>query len=149
MCFKPEEIAVSSVPPKVVLSSFKVLGEDAALDSNVTRLTYKQDNLAFQFAAISYYNTAGNQFAYKLEGLDHDWVYSGNRAYVTYSHVPPGNYTFRLKAANSSGIWNEEGVSYKISVSPPWWATLWFRIAAVLAVGTGIYFLYRYQLTQA
>lgn len=84
-----------------------------------------------------------------LEGLDHDWVYSGNRPYVTYSHVPPGDYTFRVKAANSSGIWNEEGVAYKIYVSPPWWETWWFLSAAVITIAYAIYLLYRYQLKQA
>jgi signal transduction histidine kinase len=147
--FKPEAIAVSSPAPTVVLSSFKVLGEEAPLDSGITRLSYKQDNLTFQFATTSYYRSAGNQFAYKLEGLDHDWVYSGNRPYVTYSHVPPGDYTFRVKAANTSGVWNEEGIAYKISVSPPWWATWWFRTVAVLAIAAAIYLLYRYQLQQA
>ncbi|HYV95620.1 MAG TPA: two-component regulator propeller domain-containing protein [Chitinophagales bacterium] len=147
--FKPEAIAVSAPVPNVLLSSFKVLGEETSLDSDVTRLSYKQDNLTFQFATTSYFRSAENQFAYRLEGLDHDWVYCGNRAYVTYSHVPPGDYTFRVKAANSSGIWNEKGVAYKISVSPPWWATWWFRIAAVLIIAAAIYLLYRYQLGQA
>ncbi|HYV95642.1 MAG TPA: two-component regulator propeller domain-containing protein [Chitinophagales bacterium] len=147
--FNPEAIAVSSSVPIVMLSSFKVLGEETSLDTGVTRLSYKQDNLTFQFATTSYYRSSENQFAYRLEGLDNDWVYSGNRAYVTYSHVPPGDYTFRVKAANSSGVWNEKGVAYKISVSPPWWATWWFRIAAVLAIASAVYLLYRYQLRHA
>ncbi|HYV95643.1 MAG TPA: two-component regulator propeller domain-containing protein [Chitinophagales bacterium] len=147
--FKPENIGVSAPAPVVVLSSFQVLGEETRLDSGVTHLNYSQDNLTFQFAAISYFRNAGNKFAYKLEGLDKDWVYSGNRPYVTYSHVPPGNYTFRVKAANSSGVWNQKGIAYKISVSPPWWATWWFRIAAVIALASAIYVLYRYQLRQA
>ncbi|HYV95618.1 MAG TPA: two-component regulator propeller domain-containing protein [Chitinophagales bacterium] len=147
--FKPEDIAVSAPVPNVILSSFKVMGEETPLDSDVVRLNYNQDNLAFQFATTSYYRSAENQFAYKLEGLDNDWVYSGNRAYVIYSHIPPGDYTFRVKAANSSGIWNEKGVAYKISVSPPWWATWWFRIAAVLTIASAVYLLYRYQLQQA
>lgn len=147
--FKPEDIAISAPAPVVVLSSFQVLGKEAFLDSGVTRLNYQQDNLTFQFAATSYFRSAGNQFAYKLEGLDHDWVYSGNRPYVTYSHVPPGDYTFRVKAANSSGVWNEKGIAYKIYVSPPWWATWWFRIAAVFAIASAVYMLYRYQLRQA
>lgn len=147
--FRPGAIAVSAPVPNVMLSSFKVMGEEAALDSDVIRLKYNQDNLAFQFATTSYYRSAENQFAYKLEGLDHDWVYSGNRAYVTYSHVPPGDYTFRVKAANSTGIWNEKGVAYKIYVSPPWWETWWFRISGVFIIAAAIYLLYRYQLRNA
>ena len=147
--FKPTGIAVSAPAPNVLLSSFKVLGQETPLDSNVIRLNYNQDNLTFQFATTSYYRSAENQFAYKLEGLDHDWIYSGNRAYVTYSHVAPGDYTFRVKAANSSGVWNEKGVAYKILVSPPWWERLWFRILAVLTIASAIYLLYRYQLKQA
>jgi signal transduction histidine kinase/ligand-binding sensor domain-containing protein len=147
--FKPEKIAVSAPVPNVLLSSFKVMGEERPLDADVVRLNYKQDNLTFQFATTSYYRSAENQFAYQLEGLDPEWVYSGNRTYVTYSHVPPGDYTFRVKAANSSGIWNEKGIAYKISVSPPWWVTWWFRTAAILAIAFTIFLLYRYQLKQA
>jgi ligand-binding sensor domain-containing protein len=117
--FKPGNIAVSAPVPNVLLSSFKVMGEEMPLDSAVVRLNYKQDNLTFQFATTSYYRSAENQFAYKLEGLDPDWVYSGNRTYVTYSHVPPGDYTFRVKQPTAAEFGMKKELRIKYRCLPP------------------------------
>jgi signal transduction histidine kinase len=71
-----------------------------------------------------------------LEGIEKEWVYSGTRRFVTYTHVDPGTYVFRIKGANSDGVWNEEGTSVKIVITPPFWETWWFRIVvAVLVIG--------------
>ena len=59
-----------------------------------------------------------------LEGFDDDWIYD-NRNFASYTNLEPGNYTFQVRGSNSDGIWNEEGKSISISISPPWWRTLW------------------------
>jgi len=70
-----------------------------------------------------------------MEGFDNDWVYSGNRRFVTYTNLDPGKYTFKVKGSNNDGIWNEKGTSIAIIISPPMWRTWWFIILVTLFVG--------------
>ncbi|MCJ8322147.1 MAG: ATP-binding protein, partial [Colwellia sp.] len=89
-------------------------------------LTYKDNIIAFEFAALHFSNPTKNQFAYQLVGWDKDWVstdYKNRRA--TYTNLPNGDYTFRVKASNADGYWNEDGASLKITVLPPPWKTWW------------------------
>src|SRR5262249_60252989 len=72
-------------------------------------------------------------FRYKLEGWDHDWQDAGNRRQAFYSNLPPRNYTFRVKACNNSGVWNEAGTSLAFSVAPAYYQTWWFRSLCVVA----------------
>ena len=122
-------------PPDIILSGFLVFdkeylpnGQQIAF-TNDFRLNYKQNNIRFEFAALDYTNPQFQQFAYKLEGLDKDWIYT-NEPLAIYSHLGAGHYVFRMKAANSFGIWNEKGVAVQFSIVPPFWERPWF-IAAV------------------
>jgi signal transduction histidine kinase len=96
------------------------------------KLSYKNKYYTFEFAALDYRNPAKNQYAYIMEGIDKDWVYSGTRRFATYTNLPPGNHTFRVKGSNSDGLWNEKGVSLQITISPPFWQSWWFRIMAMI-----------------
>jgi signal transduction histidine kinase len=83
-----------------------------------------------------------NQYAYRLEGLDRDWVYAGTRRHADYPDLKPGDYVFRVKGSNSDGVWNEEGIAIRITVEPPFWQTWAFRfvVAAMLVLGMiGVY----------
>ena len=79
-----------------------------------------------------------------MEGLDKDWNDVGNRRFATYTNVPPGDYTFRVKATNSDGAWNEQGAALGIFIPPPFWQTAWFRLlVAALVIGgiSGVFWL--------
>jgi signal transduction histidine kinase/FixJ family two-component response regulator len=95
------------------------------------RLSYQDSFFSFQFAALHYTAPDQNQYAYIMEGLDKDWNQVGTRRFANYTSVPPGQYTFRVKASNSDGLWNEEGTSLRITITPPFWQTWWFRLAMV------------------
>ena len=69
-----------------------------------------------------------------MEGFDRDWIYSGNRRFVTYTNLDPGKYIFKVKGSNNDGIWNEEGASISIQILPPLWRTWWFIVLSVLTV---------------
>ena len=107
-----------------------------ANESKEIVLKYNQNYFSFEFSSLSYYNPSKNQYRYKLEGVDKDWVNSGSRRYVGYTNIDPGTYTFRVKGTNNDGVWNEEGTSITIIIKPPWWNTWWaYTGYALLAVG--------------
>lgn len=145
--FDPAAIKDNPHPPSVVLTAFSILNRQITLDQPVERLkevklSYRDIVFSFEFAALDYTHPAKNQYAYKLEGFDQDWINAGTRRFGTYTNLDAGDYTLRIKASNNSGVWNEEGVSLHIVVTPPFWETWWFRlmaVAAVLALGFTAY----------
>ncbi len=147
--FHPDSLKQKTYVPPVVINSFKVLEKDTPLpqdDPMTIELAYNENSFSFEFVALDYSLPAKNQYAYMLEGLDNAWIAAGTRRYASYTKVPPGNYTFRVKGSNSDGIWNEEGVSLAISVVPAFWQTWWFRIAALSLLIGGIAVVYQYRV---
>ena len=92
------------------------------------KLPWNKNSFEFEFITLDYSAPTKNQHAYMLEGFDKDWNYLGDIRFGKYTNVPPGKYTLHLKGSNSDGVWNEDGVSIKITVIPPFWHTWWFRI---------------------
>lgn len=132
-----------SKPPVVVISSFKVFDKETPLQNHFITLNHKENNLAFEFAALSYYRNQENHYAYMLEPIDHDWIFSDNRRYVSYPKLEPGDYTFKVKACNSDGVWNETGTQMQITINAPWWKQTWFVILCFVIGVIIIYLLYR------
>jgi len=158
--FHPDSILGpnSNLPP-VVLTSFKVKNNAFPLDSNITHkkditLSHKQNFFSFEFSALDYRGPEKNQYAYMLVDYDEDWTYSGNRRIAYYTGVPPGHYTFRVKASNHDGYWNEKGAHVEIYIAPPpwksWWAYSLYGISLIiLFVVWRRYDLKRHRLKQA
>ncbi|HSF46354.1 MAG TPA: two-component regulator propeller domain-containing protein [Chitinophagaceae bacterium] len=153
--FKPEEIRQVSIPPRVFLTDFKLFnqsvlpGEGSVLkkpvfETDQITLSHDQNNISFDFLAIHYSDPSRNQYAYKLENYDPDWLEVGSLHSAYYSNLPPGKYVFRVKAANDKGVWNEKGVTVRITVLPPWWRTIWAYLGYALMLGILIYFGDRY-----
>ncbi len=117
--------------PPVVLTSFKVFDRermDGPDRGRSLRLKHSENFFSFEFAALDFVDSRRNQYAYKLEGFDADWVYAGTRRYGSYTNLDPGNYLLRIKGSNNDGIWNDEGVHLPITIVPPFWMTAWFRV---------------------
>ena len=150
-CFHPDSLRDNDHIPPIVLTEFKVNNEPFRSDSSVTearqfRLKHNQNFFSIKFAALDFINPEKNQYAYKLEGFDEDWVYSPNRREAYYTNVLPGNYIFRVKGSNNDGLWNEEGTSLAITISPPPWRTWWaYTIYALVFIGL-IFSWRRYDL---
>ena len=89
-----------------------------------------------------------NYFAYKLEGFDNDWIYSGSRHYASYTHLDPGNYIFKVKGTNNSGVWSTKEQNISLIISPPYWQTWWFRSLMILFIGGILYSFYRIKLNR-
>lgn len=128
--FHPDQIIENSHVPPVVITSFEVNNNPFPIDTNITqkkhiRLKHDQNYFSFEFAALDYANPERNQYAYKLDGIDEDWIQSGTRRFVNYTGIAPGTYIFRVKGSNNDGLWNEEGTSMLITITPPPWKTWW------------------------
>ncbi len=147
--FDPAEVKPNPVPPQVMVTRFEVFNEPLSVDLSgrmPIELSYKQDFISFEFAAFDFQSPQKNQYAYKLEGFNENWINAGNRRFATYTNLPGGNYVFRVKAANSDGTWNETGVAIPIVITPPVWQTWWFNGALIVIVGALIAGGFRYRL---
>ncbi|MGN6616220.1 MAG: ligand-binding sensor domain-containing protein [Ilyomonas sp.] len=108
-------------------------------DKKEIKLRYNENRITFNYVALQYQNSALNQYAYKLEGYDKDWIQAGTQRKVTYTNLPPHKYIFHVKAANSDGVWNRQEQTLTVIILPPWWETWWFRIASVIAMVAVVY----------
>lgn len=152
--FRPEEIRDNIHQPAVAITGFQILNLPAALPDFSTAgtrllLTPRQNVFSFQFAALDYVNPRRNQYAYRLEGFDPDWINTGSdRRYALYTNLDPGEYTFRVKASNNDGVWNETGLAIPLTVLPPWWKTWWFRGGIIMMIVLVTVSLFRWRVRE-
>lgn len=136
---RPAEITFNKNIPPVVITQFSVFDKPLPVSklNNEIVLTYDQNFFSFEFAALNFTNSHKNRYAYQLENFDQDWIFSGTRRYAGYTNLDPGEYLFRVKAANNDGVWNEAGTAVKISILPPWWQSWWAYVLYILT-GSGV-----------
>ncbi len=156
--FYPENIRENNYVPPVVITSLNIFnkpveinGQDGILQKSITAtdeisLSYRHSVFSFEFAALNFAISAQNQYAYKMEGFDKDWNLVGNRRFATYTNLNPGAYTFRVKAANNDGLWNEQGAAIRVTITPPFWQTWWFKALGVALLLLLIKHFYDYQV---
>jgi signal transduction histidine kinase/ligand-binding sensor domain-containing protein len=140
--FYPEQIKDNAQPSPITITAFRLLHQAESMvippDGRI-ELSYQQNDFSIEFAALDYHAPGKNQYAYRLEGVDRDWVSAGTRRYVNYTNLQPGNYVFRVKGSNNDGVWNEAGVTLQITIRPPFWGTWWFRgLVAGVLVGAAL-----------
>jgi len=142
--FHPDSIRPNANIPPVVITAFKKFGKDALLDTVISERTsitlpHDENMITFEFAALNYSSTSKNQYAYKLEGFDRDWIAVGNHRSATFTNLDGGTYVFRVRGSNNDGVWNENGTSIVLIIEPPFWKTWWFQslffVATLLLVG--------------
>ena len=150
--FRPENIRDNPSPPQVMISDVQVFNHSLQVGKEVEGITLKaqiQDTKALslawmhsvfsiKFAALHFADPQRNKYAYRLEGFDRDWTTTDASSRIaTYTNLDPGDYVFRVKASNKDGLWNETGASLRITITPPYWKTWWFRtvFAALLLLG--------------
>lgn len=132
---RPTELRENGLVPTIAITGFHLFDSLAAhelLDGDTVRLDHTQNFFSFEFAALDYTNPGKNSYAYRLEGVDRDWVYVGSdRRVAGYTDLSPGTYTFRVRGANNDGVWNMTGIAVTLIIAPPVWGTWWFRGAAI------------------
>jgi len=148
--FLPAEIVVRTDPAPVVLTELllanRPVGPGRREDGRTLLprfvgyadgvvLSHEDDVVSLEFAALHFSAPRKLRYAYRLDGFDREWIPAGaDRRVATYTGLPPGTYLFRVKAANPDGVWGEEETRLRIVVTPPFWGTWWFRLAAALAL---------------
>ncbi|MCH8011501.1 MAG: histidine kinase [Candidatus Marinimicrobia bacterium] len=156
--FFPDQVEDNPYPPQIVLTDFKLFNKPVITGANGSsplqkpisyiddvNLSYNENFFSFEFVALHYANPERNQYAYKLEGIDEDWIYSGTRRFARYTNIGPGEYVFRVKASNSDGVWNEKGISLRLTITPPFWKTSWAYGFYVLFLLSALYGVDRFQ----
>lgn len=156
--FNPDKIHGNKIAPKLAFTDFQVFntpitsfGGNSPLkqpisEAKIINLTHTQSVFTFEFAALNFIFSQNNHYAYMLEGFDSDWIYSGSRRRITYTNLSPGEYTFKVKASNNDGVWNENPLTIKVNIKPPFWLTWWFKILSVLAIFGVTFSFYRYRI---
>jgi ligand-binding sensor domain-containing protein/tRNA A-37 threonylcarbamoyl transferase component Bud32 len=144
--FDPNKIRDNTYIPPVVITSFKVFAREVKLPKPIymtkkITLKYDQNFFSFEFAALDYTAPQSNLYAYIMEGFDKQWIFTGNRRYVSYTNLDPGLYTLKVKGSNNDRVWNTEGVSLEIEIVPPFWKTGWFAVASFMLFGFISYIL--------
>ena len=151
--FNPSHTLKNPFVPNVVISKFKVwtdnvseteTNSELAFPNQKAILKYNQAAFTIYFAALNFVFPNKNQYTYTLEGFDKNWNTVKNERSATYTNIPPGKYTFRVKACNNDGVWNNTGTSFEINILPPPWKTWWAYLLYFITLGavTGGYIYY-------
>jgi signal transduction histidine kinase/ligand-binding sensor domain-containing protein/DNA-binding response OmpR family regulator len=150
--FFPYQVKDNDFVPPVVITDFQIfnkpvdIGEGSSLPVHINEakeitLAYEQSVFSFEFASLNYTIPEKNQYAYKMKGFDKDWLYVGNQRTASYTNLDPGEYVFCVKASNNDGVWNEQVTAIRLVITPPFWATWWFRsFLGVLVIGSFVAF---------
>ncbi|MCU6778998.1 hybrid sensor histidine kinase/response regulator transcription factor [Phocaeicola fibrisolvens] len=158
--FYPHLLKLNTQKPNVVLTGLEIFNKKIetqqggilpeAIDHlKEIHLPYKDNVITLTYAALSYCTPEKNQYAYILEGFDKGWNYVGSQHSTTYTNLPPGTYTFRVKASNNDNVWNEEGTSIRIIIHPPFYFSLPFKIGYFLLFILAIGLLLRYVVRKS
>ncbi len=150
----PDSLYYDRRAPPLVITQLRVndtlvIPLPSVAESRTLQLSHDKNVLEFMFAAIDIDAPQLVEYAYRLEGLEPDWIKPGDRRYVRYTALGPGDYTFRVRATSSRGEWSEREIAFAFSIAPPWWRSLW-AYGFYLFLGTALLVtIYRVRLSQA
>ncbi len=144
----PASVSSNSLAPPVVIESVLIDNHPTEIRQSVIEIQPGQNNLEIHYTGLSFIKPEQMQFRYKLEGLDENWRDAANRREAYFPYLPPGKYTFRVIAANSDNVWNEQGASIEIVVKPAYYQTWWFLLLCAAAIGFFAFWLYERRLNE-
>lgn len=152
--FNPDSIKLNNYEPPLYITGLqinnqkvtarKIINNNVILPkplflTNKIELSYEEDIISISYAALDYHASDKNQYQYILEGFDKQWVSAGKNRTITYTSLPSGSYTFKIKSSNSDLIWNSKITSIQIDILPPPWKTWWAYIIYSLMIGGLLY----------
>lgn len=134
MHYNPARALPNRMAPQTLLTGLRVTFRDTALVPGLT-VPYRRNNVAFDYAGVCLTNPDKVRYQYRLVGFDDTWAGPLTTTTATYTNLPPGEYTFEVKAANNDGVWNPRPAAYSFTVLPPWWRTWWAYLLYASAFG--------------
>lgn len=154
-CFYPYLVKINQVAPPVAITSVELFGQPIEAGSDQLEkslshaaelnLSHNENTINISFAALSYVSPEKNLYAYKLEGVDKDWIYTHEHR-ANYTNLPAGTYIFLVKATNNDGVWSKNEAKLQIVVHPPFWWSLPAKILYLLLIGYAIYWFMQSRL---
>ncbi len=153
--FNPADFKPDTFRPPVFITGFQVNNNElliGAKDSILKKsilltdkiiLSHTQSSFSIDFAALSYTSPVMTEYAYKMDGIDKDWTYLKQNRKAYFTDLSPGKYTFRVKASNSSGVWNTRETTIQIEILPPWWASGFAYAIYLISAGLIVFLLMR------
>ncbi|MFK7847107.1 MAG: two-component regulator propeller domain-containing protein [Rhodothermales bacterium] len=154
--FNPDDIKGNPHPPRALLTDISIFnerlapGENSPLGAHVSvadeiQLDHAQNEITIDFIGFHYSNPSKNQYQVKLESYDNDWRAVNLDRRITYTNLNPGNYTFKVKAANANGVWSEEINGPMITIKAPWWLRPWAFLMYAIMFGSVVFSVDRFQ----
>ncbi|MDR2003571.1 MAG: response regulator [Prevotella sp.] len=159
--FYPNEFKENNYIPPVYIVDIRLYNTDESKSKELLNLSepiymakqialpYDNNSIVLEFGALSYEEPNRNRYMYMLEGFDKDWVNSENSNIASYTNLPPGQYTFKVKGANNDNKWNEQGASIKVRILPPWWRSVPAYIFYSLCIIASLFLIVRYFITRS
>ena len=156
--FDPGKIKNNTLKPPTYIVDFQIfnksvpIGSSSVLSKNIIlteeiHLSYSDYVFSFEFTGLNYDNPGKNQFLYKMDGFDQDWILTdAKRRFVTYTNLDPGEYTFMVKASNNDRVWNDQGVNVKLIIHPPFWETGTFKLFLFIFIITSLFGIYKFRM---
>lgn len=148
--FYPKNVRENPHIPSVVITDFQIFNKSVPIgemadgrtilkksitETNEIELSYKDNVFSFEFAALHYVFPEKNEYAHMMEGFDKNWIHTNaKKRFTSYTNLAPREYVFRVKASNNDSVWNEEGTSVRIIITPPFWQTWWFKCFGIIFV---------------
>ncbi|MFH2141761.1 MAG: two-component regulator propeller domain-containing protein [Bacteroidota bacterium] len=148
--FHPDQLMDNLIKPDVVFLNYRVTNSSGMFTISLEgvdkiELSYNDYGITVYFATLEYTNPRKNRYQYKVDELNEDWFDLGNTNFRTFSNLPPGEYTLRVKGSNNDYVWNEKDAVLKIVVKPPFWRTIYAYIFYVLFVFFVVYYIFKFR----
>ncbi len=154
--FSPQEIKKSSFKPNLVFTDFKLFDKSIPIDKNSVlkksllleekiELAYNQNDFSITYAALDFNNPSKIQYKYKLENHNNNWSNQSHETSANYTNLDAGDYTFKVLATNSDGLWLDKPLEIKIIISPPWWKTIYAYLGYGFIFVVGIFGVDKFQ----
>lgn len=158
--FNPDSIRIRAFDPPLVITGFEIFNQEVPVATaelasplnktiSATRaitLSYKSSVLSFEFASLNYTVPGKKQYSYMLEGFDTKWNDIGIRRTATYTNLDPGSYVFNVRGLNNDGKWSEVPTSIRLTITPPFWLTWWFRLGVIVIIAGSVIAFYKIRV---
>lgn len=148
--FEPAKVfeSIRSVP-KILLTDVIADQKNIPFDTREKMVfDHSINNFIFKWAITDYNDPLNNNYYYRLQSIDTNWRYVGNRGEIEFANLSPGNYTLLLRGANANRVYAQKILNIHFEIKPPFWRTWWFLGLSLLAVAAISYAIYRYRLNE-